>query len=212
MGKSMHFFSLALPLLLEEHRQWNCKRMDIYVHILKYKEFSIRFFHPGKRFPTDCLCIQNCNCFNHCNRQIGPRWCQKTPGASRLSQKTIHKQASISTWNLRIILHHHSRKKLLTNTIIISLNPTHSSLTSLLHHEERKCKKLHNRQQISSSGYAKYTTKASLELEFCYQHLHSRNHMTNNLEKTRQSSIVTSLDTDNRNLVGFRVYCSRTKD
>lgn len=103
-------------------------------------------------------------------------------------------------------------KKLLTNTIIISLNPTHSSLTSLLHHEERKCKKLHNRQQISSSGYAKYTTKASLELEFCYQHLHSRSHMTNNLEKTRQSSIVTSLDTDNRNLVGFRVYCSRTKD
>ncbi len=57
-------------------------------------------------------------------------------------------------------------KKLLTNTIIISLNPTHSSLTSLLHHEERKCKNLHNRQQISSSGYAKYTIKASLELEF----------------------------------------------
>lgn len=129
MEKSMHFFFLALPLLLEECKQWNCRRMDTYVHILKIKEFSIWFFHPGKRFPTDCLCIQNCNCFNRCNRQIGPRWCQKTPGASRLSQKTIHKQANISTWNLHIILHHHGRKKnyLPTQSSYLWIPPTHPS-------------------------------------------------------------------------------------
>jgi hypothetical protein len=84
--------------------------------------------------------------------------------------KIVTKDYPQASKYLHMKLAHHTsssrqEKKLLTNTIIISLNPTHSSLTSLLHHEERKCKNVHNRQQISSSGYAKYTIKASLELE-----------------------------------------------
>jgi hypothetical protein len=57
--------------------------------------------------------------------------------------KIVTKDDPQASKYLHMKLEHHTsssgqEKTLLTNTIIISLNPTHSSLTSLLYPQERK--------------------------------------------------------------------------